>query len=155
MLTRTILLGLSTLLLFSACTKDDSGNDSNVISTSLTGTWEMRQVFGMAGIKNYAAGNGNVLRFTDTSYELYTDNKFTRKGRYTTTPDTTVTANVCLNLLSGQFAKRIMYDGNTMADKIFFQIDNNQLSFVSGCFAIDAGSKQVYQRQKDGTGPHE
>ena len=117
-------------------------------SDSITGTWELRQTSGgmMPGATNFAAGNGKIIKFTDTAYEMYDNDQLIKDGLYAIVTDTTVEASVCLVFPPGQFTKRIIYDGNINSEKQFIQITGNRLSFVAGCYAFDAGHRSEYEK---------
>lgn len=125
---------------FSSCKKDNSN-----ISTSLIGTWELRQVSGMM-TTNYSSGNGNILKFTETGYEMYWEGQLTKSGQYAAVHDASVSENTCLVFDAGEFTNRIIYDNDTNAAKEFFKISNNKFTLVSGCFAVDAGAFREYER---------
>jgi len=99
-------------------------------------------------VTQYAAGNGNILEFTDTAYKIYKAGSPIQSGQYTVLQDTTVSANVCLAFPKGRYPNRIIYDSNFAAAKIFYQVAGDSLKFISGCYAIDAGHSEVYVRIK-------
>lgn len=140
------------LLIFIAGCKKDGAEKNGDIRSLLTGTWELRQTSGgmMPGIANHLPGNGNILKFTDTDYKVYAKGQQVKKGHYTIVADSTIEQSVCLVFPSGQFSNRIVYDGNQGENKMFLQIINNRLTFISGCYAYDAGSSTEYDRLQDG-----
>ncbi len=99
----------------------------------------------MQGVVNHPVGNGTILKFTGTTYERYANGQLVKSGQYAIIPDATVEKSVCLVYAKNQFANRIEYDGNS-DEKVFFQVANNKLTFVSGCYALDAGHSSVYER---------
>lgn len=115
---------------------------------SIEGTWELRQASGMITI-NYPPGNGNKLKFSATGYEAYENGQPVKSGGYTIVEDSTVVANTCLNLPQGSFTMRIIYDNQPTAEKTFFELEANKLSFISGCYAYDAGHSLVYEKVAD------
>ena len=136
----SIIYIIAFLAFFSSCKKDNSN-----ISSSISGTWELRQISGML-TTNYPAGNGNILKFTETGYEMYSEGQLTKNGKYAVVQDASVSENTCLVFNAGEFINRIIYDNETNAAKEFFQISNNKLTLVSGCFAIDGGAFREYER---------
>ena len=114
---------------------------------SIVGDWELRQTSAamMPGEVNHAVGNGTILKFSGTNYEKYANGQLVKSGQYAIIPDATVEKSVCLVYAKNKFANRIEYDGND-SDKVFFQISGNKLTFVSGCYALDAGHSSVYER---------
>ena len=94
----------------------------------------------------YAAGNGNILDFTGTNYKIYKSGSVIKNGQFTVVQDTTVSTSVCLIFPKGEYISRIIYDSNYTATKIFYQIGGDRLTFISGCYAYDAGHSEVYER---------
>jgi hypothetical protein len=122
-------------------------NDTKIVeSSSIIGTWELRQVRGNLPPQNFAPGNGNTIVFTDKTYKNYSNGQLVRSGTYDLVADPTASQNTCLVIENGQYTQRIIQDGNTNLPKMFIQISNNQLTFLSGCFALDAGSGTDYAR---------
>ncbi|HTE00558.1 MAG TPA: hypothetical protein VK668_14790 [Mucilaginibacter sp.] len=124
-----ILITVSTL---SGCKKETP------ISTELAGSWElMADINGQTGKPtNYPAGNGHVLKFTATNYEVYENFKLTRSGTYAVKRDTIYTYN--------QLGNKISYDGSEDYHT-FYTIENNQLSFG---YDVNDGGGVVYRRVK-------
>jgi hypothetical protein len=136
-------------IFFIACKKDNAKNNSD-ISTSIVGSWELRQAqTGMIPTINYPSGNGDVLKFTNSDYQVFSNNQLIKSGLYTIVEDTSAENEVCLVIAANQFRNRIIYDGNSIERKIFIQISNNKLTFLTGCFALDGGSYKEYERQQD------
>jgi hypothetical protein len=121
------------ILLVSVWSCKKNNNDT---PTSLKGDWELRQVSGMATI-NYQPGNGNILTFSDTTYKMYKNGVLSKSGIYKVIKDLTFNS---LIVPAGEYTNRIIYDGNTAATKIFFQLSDNTVTFISGSFAADGGS---------------
>jgi hypothetical protein len=108
------------------------------ISTELVGTWElMADINGQTGKPtNYPAGNGHILKYTATNYDVYENLKLTRSGTYTVKRDTIY--------IYSQLGNKISYD-DSQDYHTFYTIENNQLSF--GYDANDGGGT-VYRRLK-------
>lgn len=140
------LLG-SLLISFGSCQKDDpiQNNDTPV---PITGTWELRQTSAAMSPSptHYASGNGNKILFTNSHYETYANGVLVKKGNYEIIQDTTAATNVCLVLSKDQYAKRIVFDSAYNTSKIFIQIVGNTLNFISGCYAVDAGHSEAYEK---------
>ena len=98
-------------------------------------------------VNNYSEGNGNIIKFSETNYEMYENGQLKKSGPYSVLEDTTVEETVCLVFPDGQFTNRIIYDNDYNASKIFLEISGNKLSFVSGCYAVDAGHRSEYERE--------
>lgn len=127
-----------------SCKKDHGGTHN--YTNSVIGTWELSQLQGSMPVKDFPAGNGNILILTATTYEFRENGQLKKNGTYILKEDPTVEQNVCLVFPQGSFSKRIIYDGNDTAQKVFIDVTNDQLTLVSGCFALDGGSKNVYKR---------
>lgn len=126
--------------LFLKCKKEDNS------PLSIVGSWELKQGSG-SFTQNYDKGNGNILKFTASEYEIYKAGALTKKGTYALIADTTVQNNVCLVLPSAEYKNRIVYDNDYNATKAFIKISANQLYIISGCFATDGGSITIYEKQ--------
>ena len=128
---------------FVSCRKENKD-----ISTSIIGTWELRHSSAAMNptTNNYPRGNGNLLKFTNDSYEIYKNNQLVQSGYYTIVNDSTVEENVCLVFSAGRFTNRIIYDGNYNDSKQFIEISNNKLTFISGCYALDDGHTSEYEK---------
>lgn len=127
---------------FTGCKKD-----STATNNPITGSWELvKEQSGRTPAINYNAGNGNILKFTHTNYEAFANGQLKRNGTYMIVHDTSADSELCLVLPADQYQDRIIYDGDT-THKVFMQISRDTLSFLSGCFASDAGVYQEYVRQ--------
>lgn len=144
----SLLIALSVLA--AACNKH--GNPSN---DSLAGTWELRETSAamMPGSTQHPAGNGNKLDFKDSEYRIYKAGQLVRSGQFSIVKDTTAQNNICLILPAGKFTSRLIYNDST-SGKIFYQIEGSKVRFYSGCYAVDAGHSEVYERISSGTGAH-
>ena len=111
------------------------------------GNYEKRSAAMNPIINKFPPGNGNILKYTNTNYEIYENGQLVKSGKYTIISDTTVEASVCPVFPAGQYTNRIIYDSNDNAAKEFIQISNNKLTFISGCYALDAGHSSEYERQ--------
>jgi hypothetical protein len=122
--------------------KKDQGKPSN----ELEGYWELTQSTSRMPTVNHPPGNGNLLVIKDNKYAWYANGQTVKSGTFTTMEDTTAQENVCLIIPKDQFTRRIVYDTSYSKPKTFYDIRDGKLSFVSGCFAYDAGHKEVYRR---------
>ena len=147
---KNIIVFISTITLifcFESCIKTSCGEDKN-ISSSIIGTWELRKTtaamnpIGMT----YPAGNGNILKFNNDNYEVYKNKQLVKTGKYIIVIDSTVEKSVCLEFTPDRYTNRVVYDGNFNEPKEFFEISNDQLTFISGCYAVDAGHTSTYER---------
>ena len=143
--TVTIFLGF-VLVFFGSCKKDGTAKDI-INSTFIVGSWELRQAQnGMIPTIDYSSGNGNILKFSNSTYEKYTNTNLVKSGHYIIIEDTSVVEEVGLVIPSGQFTHRIVYDNDFASRKTFIQISYNKLTFLSGFFPLDGGSNVLYQR---------
>ncbi|MDB5210534.1 MAG: hypothetical protein JWQ30_1361, partial [Sediminibacterium sp.] len=134
-----------------ACQKDDPTAQPVIdpvitpVSATINGTWELRSTYlSWVGLANYAPGNGTRFIFNNGEYEFFDKGQFVRKGIYTIQGDTTVVQNVCLVIKPGAYPNRIIYDSGFTKSKSFFELKDGQLSFISGCYAVDAGHSETY-----------
>ena len=121
--------------------------NANHGSGSISGTWELRAMSGgmMPGSTQYAAGNGNIVEFSGAGYKIYKGGLVVKSGQYTVVQDASVDTSVCLVFPKGKYTSRVVYADSTAA-KIFYQVEGDMLTFYSGCYALDAGHREEYQR---------
>ena len=118
---------------------------------ALAGTWELRESQnGMMPTTQHAPGNGSRFRFTKTAYEQYQDGNLVKSGSYQVVRDTTVQREVGLDLPAGQFTNRLILANDASATKIFFEIEGNKLTLLSGFFPTDGGSRQIFEKTDGG-----
>ncbi len=139
------------MVLIQSCNRHSSAN-YQAGQPSIVGTWTLSESSGgmRPGVAKHPPGNGNNLKFTATDFETYEAGQLVKKGKYTIVNDTTVEKSVCMVLPRGEFTKRIIYNSDTTADKVFFKIEGDKLTFISGCYAYDAGHQETYVKQKAG-----
>jgi len=143
-------IGLVLLVVFLSCKKETSASGQESLSSSIVGTWELRQTSAAMNPlpTNYAPGNGNLLRFTeDKKYEVYRNGNLTKRGSYAIAEDTTVEQNVCLVFPDGMFGTRLDYQDSVLVFKQFVQVEADTLTIVAGCYAVDAGHEARYVRR--------
>jgi len=141
---RLSLLFFAVILLINTNCKKENNNDNNS-SEGLEGVWELRGARSML-ISTYPPGNGHIISFTGNKYEITENGQITRSGEFQVIEDLTASESTCLNIPAGKYTSRIIYDNNMTAAKTFFEISENKLTLVSGCFAVDAGSSLEYER---------
>ena len=136
-------LGIS----FQSCKKYEGKKDID-IKKALIGTWELRETSGgmMPGVTNYPPANGNILKFTEDTYTIAKNGQVVKSGKYVVVEDTTVEESVCLVMPKDEYINRIVYDDDFAATKVFIEISGKRLKFVSGCYALDAGHKEEYEK---------
>lgn len=124
--------------------KKEKAQDLN----SVKGNRELYQVSGgMTPLSAYTSGNGNIIKFTDSTYFIYRDRQVVKSGKYRIVEDFTVQQRVCLAIPEGQFTKRIIYDSISYYFNPFMNIADGKLTLIVGCFATDAGSLTGYKRK--------
>jgi hypothetical protein len=142
---RMPLIFFAVILLVNTNCKKEKKDDNNS-SAGLEGVWELRSARSMLS-STYPPGNGRIISFTGNKYEMKENGQTTRSGEFQVVEDLTASESTCLNISAGQYTSRIVYDNNMIATKTFFEISENKLTIVSGCFAFDAGSSLEYERQ--------
>ena len=120
--------------------------ESKKQTDTIQGIWELRKASGSFSI-DYPTGNSNTLTFTGNRYEKKENGQIIQSGEFKIITDLTAGESTCLNIISGQYTNRIIYDTNLNGSKIFFELKGNKLTLISGCFALDAGSRLEYERQ--------
>jgi hypothetical protein len=136
----TILLSCT---IFSQACKKDPGNAAGIIE----GNWELVRITGNRATVNYPLGNGNLLKLTNATYELFENGQKVKSGTYAIVEDPSAETAVCLVLPADQYRNRIIYDDDYNAAKKFFQLSKDTLSIISGCFRSDAGTNVEYVRR--------
>jgi len=128
------------LLLSASCKKNTKSSSQNLV-----GSWELRATqSSMMPNTSYPPGNGNLLIFTDHSYSIAKGGQTVKTGNYTVAEDHSFNALV---VPEGQFIHRIDYQ-DSVHQKVFFQINGDTLTFLSGIFALDSGAELQYLRKK-------
>jgi hypothetical protein len=139
----SILLTGSLICILFACKKNNDKSDNN----SLIGYWELAETSGaMMPARQYGPGNGNVIELTATTYKRYSNSQVVNSGTYITLPDNTVEKNVCLVIEDDRYNRRIVFDTAQAGTKQFYEIRDGRLSFIAGCYSIDAGHREEYRR---------
>jgi hypothetical protein len=112
--------------IYTACSKDNA----SLFESSITGTWELRSVYGGFGLGSYTfePGNGNTWKFTDSSYERYIDGIFYSGGKYGIVKD--------LSPQTGELMGKIILNGDS-ANSMFAEIVNDTLITYNGVVAAD------------------
>src|SRR4030095_2245362 len=139
-----LLFFLIIILVNTSCKKENNNDDNS--SEGLEGVWELRSARSML-TSTFPPGNGHIISFTGNKYEIIDNGQITRSGGFQVIEDLTASESTCLNIPSGKYITRIIYDNNMITTKTFFEVSDNKLTLVSGCFAVDAGSSLEYERQ--------
>ena len=125
----------------SGCSKNNEpATNANQGPVALQNTWELRSVYGgyrtPGTTPNTAPGNKNIWKFTDTSYQQYTNGALFVSGKYIVTKDTSPA--------TGQLMDVLVFDKNTTS-KLFFEFANDTLVMYRGLVAAD-GTIEKYVR---------
>ena len=139
----TLLLCLLCLLTFTISCKKETINTEEGIE----GVWDLRKTSGSWLTQTYQPGSGNDISFTGTHYEIRENGQVIESGEYEIVADPTVVESTCLNIEAGTYTQRINFKNARYPQKIFFELSGNNLTLLSGCFALDGGSRREYERQ--------
>ncbi len=132
---------------FDSCKRSEVRKET-ANSTSILGDWELKQAqHGMTPTKDFAPGNGNILKFSDSGYEKYTNGNLVKKGVYNILNDSSVMVEVGLVVPPGEFTNRIIFDNDFNSPKTFIQVSTDSLIFLSGFFPVDGGSRELYEKK--------
>ena len=146
---KTVSILIIALIILNSCKK----SSSTISNTSIVGNWELRQSYGDIGTVNYPAGNNSTFKFasstyfiSDTTHSFIFHGSHPQTGFYKIINDNSAAASTGILISAGQFTNRIIFDNDTASEKIFIQITNNTLEFLSGPFPVDGGYKLTYQK---------
>lgn len=128
------------IFLSGSCKKNNTASND-----SIQGLWELRKSRGQI-LVGYPPGNGNTIKFEANKFEITTNGTVTSSGTYKIEGDLTVSTETCLVIPKCEYENIIIYDTRSSDRKIFMKISGNKLSFITGCFAFDAGSETEYQK---------
>jgi hypothetical protein len=152
-LTMKLIKTLAGLLAVMLCIAGCKKSSSEGSSTSIVGSWELRQSYGQVGRINYPAGNNYTIKFTASTYSTSdTTQSFMIRGNHRTTgtytiiEDNSAGNSTGILISKGQFTSRLILDDDTSSEKIFIQVANNKLEFLSGYFPLDGGVQLTYQK---------
>jgi len=136
----TLLVCLLTITI--SCKKEAINTEKGI-----EGVWDLRKTSGSWTTLTYPPGTGNDISFTGTHYEIRENGQVTESGEYEIVADSTVVETTCLNIEAGTYTQRISFRNARYPQKIFFELSGNKLTLLSGCFALDGGSRREYERQ--------
>ena len=137
---------ISGVVILAGCIKSRHGGCFEPNSKGIEGLWELRKANSML-VSDYPPGNGRTIRFSGNKYEKRENGQVIQSGEFSIVSDATASESTCMNIASGQFTNRIIYDNAINAQKVFIQLTGDQLIFMSGCFALDGGVALTYVRQ--------
>ncbi len=139
----TLLLCLVCMLTFTISCKKETVKAKEGIQ----GVWDLRKISGSWVAQTYQPGSGNDISFTGTIYQIRENGQVVESGEYEIVADATVGESTCLNIEAGKYPLRINFKNARYPQKVFFELSGNNLTLLSGCFAVDAGSRREYERQ--------
>jgi len=113
----------------------------------IEGVWELRKISGSWATLTYQPGSGNNIIFTGTHYEIRENGQVVESGEFEIVADPTVVGSTCLNIEAGKYTQLIDFKNARYPQKVFFDLSGNNLTLLSGCFALDGGSRHEYERQ--------
>lgn len=121
---------------FTGCRKNNSGGClDGTESTDLKGTWELRSVVGgMSPDRTFLPGNGNIVKFSELTFEKIRNGQIIAQGNYSISQGN--------NPETGLLSKRIDYTGGYLE---YYEITGNYLTLYSGIRAAD-GTISRYEK---------
>ena len=151
---KILIVGLFSIYLFiAACNKEEAIEQTEqktivgkVHLPAIVGTWELRHIAGMAQ-RNYAKGNGNIIVFTDSTYQRFMDGIMYNSGRYLLVKDTTASKTTGTGVPAGKFTHQIIFQNSLSSFSTFIEVDDKTLMLLSGYFPLDSGSLSTYEKQ--------
>jgi hypothetical protein len=105
---------------------------------SIQNSWELRFLVGGYGLPNrnpnFAAGNGIIWKFMDSTYERYNKGVMYQTGKYTLTKDS--------SHATGRLMDALIFDKNAYP-KLHFEIVKDTLTIYMGVISAD-GTVEKY-----------
>ena len=139
----TLLLCLLCMLAFTISCKKETVKTKERIE----GVWELRKISGSWVTQTYQPGSGNDISFTGNLYQIRENGQTVESGEFEIVADPTAGESTCLNIETGQYTQRIDFKNARYPQKVFLELSGNKLTLLSGCFALDGGSRREYERQ--------
>ena len=112
----------------------------------LEGVWDLRKISGSWATLTYTSGSGNNIIFTGTHYEIRENGQVVESGEFEILADATAGESTCLDIEAGKYTQRIDFKNARYPQKVFLELSGNKLTLLSGCFALDGGSRREYER---------
>lgn len=127
-----LLIGIISLASFSGCKKE-------ALNDQLIGTWEIRSAQGGLMVQpSYPPGNGNILKFTETGYQLFTNGVLTKTGTFSIVKE---------NGWDEAGDNRLIFDNDFNSFKQFVKVKGNSMTIFSGTSIAADGLEVHYKRQ--------
>ena len=139
----TLLLCVLFMLTFTISCKKETVKTKEGIE----GVWELRKISGSWATQTYQPGSGNDISFTGIHYEIKENGQLVESGEFEIIADATAGESTCLDIEAGKYTQRIDFKNARYPQKVFLELSGNKLTLLSGCFALDGGSRREYERQ--------
>ena len=131
---------------FAGCKKQGASNEDGE-NGSLIGNWELYRTFGgMMPTTTYNPGNGNLLRFDSTTYQMIRGGQIVLQGTYQLKTDSLTDVNSCALLPPRSSAPNWIVADSSTGLRTFYEINGNTLTTTSGCIPADGGGS-IYKRK--------
>ena len=138
---RFLLISLLAVFLF-ACKKEKDALSAEEDNTpgSIQGTWELKETYsGMSPYMQHPPGNGNILTFTDNSYQIIIGGEVRQEGTYSLSNDSVTNVNTCaLEAPVSSTPNRIVFDNEVFLHR-GFSVTSKTLTLTTGCIPADGG----------------
>lgn len=132
-----LLICIGVTISFAGSCKKSGGN----ATPSLPGAWELRYQQGGYTLNtqtgNFPPGNGNIYKFTETTYSYYSEGQIRDSGQYLIKKDT-------LSPFNKKMDKLTFISSNNIRS-VFFEFSNNDLIIYNGIIAAD-GTIATYSK---------
>lgn len=129
-----------------SCKKDTASKSNDKVNaspTAISHSWELRYQEGGYGPTHspyYSPGNGNMWKFTDTTYQVYFEGQISSSGTYYMIKDTCPATKQLMDAI-------VLNWGQSYNDTIYVQIAGDTLTMYRGIIASD-GTIEKYVRIK-------
>jgi len=114
---------------------------------SIEGAWDLRKISGSWATLDYQPGSGNDINFTGTLYQIRENGQVVESGEFEIVADATAGESTCLNIEAGTYTQRIDFKNVRYPQKVFLELSGNKFTLLSGCFALDGGSRREFEKQ--------
>ena len=139
----TLLLCLLFMFTFTISCKKETEKTKEGIE----GVWELRKISGSWATLTYTSASGNNIIFAGSHYEIRENGQLVESGEFEIIADATAGELTCLDIEAGNYTQRIDFKNARYPQKVFLELSGNKLTLLSGCFALDGGSRREYERQ--------
>jgi hypothetical protein len=127
---------LSCLILFTSCKKDSFES----VKSKIIGSWELRDFqggWGPVNASDLTPGNGNILKFSDSKYQFYSQGQLTSSGTYRITK---------MDTYNGAYPESALFLNSDQDPMARIRVVENTLTMYVGTIAAD-GYIAKYVRQ--------